>query len=150
MQNENPLTAAEQELERALLNLHVAPPGDARESIAYEAGRRAGRRAAVPWRLCSTTLAACLALSIFHQPQPRTITQFVPAPIRATPQLALLTDSRPIPGNYLDVRDQVLDHGLSALPRSSSYGSSDRHPTPHAISIQSPPFQLSSLLGGHS
>lgn len=158
MQEEpNPLNPGESELEMALGRLAPQGVADRREEIAFEAGRRVGRRAAMPWRICSGALAACLALSLV----PRVTPTSSPVPVAkvSAPQpvaAQLVTASRQEPpmiaGTYLVVREEVLEKGLDALPASGGRGGTGQsRAVPRALDVRdASPMQLNTLFGVRS
>jgi hypothetical protein len=148
-ENPNPLSPAESELEAALARLAPTPANDRRDEIAYEAGRRAGRRSTAVWRTCSGALAACLAAAVVLRPEPRTVERVVYAPAPSTPALVVHAPvdgaSRPVAGSYLALRDDVLAHGLGALPAS---GTGSRYEEPaRAVTVQTYAPRIPSLFG---
>jgi hypothetical protein len=152
----DPLTPGESELESALARLVPQVAFDRREAIAYEAGRRAGRRAAVPWRVCTGALAACLLVAIFPRatpPPPSLLVTAPPSPTAPPTHVVAMTpeEVRPAAGTYLAVRDEVLAKGLDALPAGTGGGgSADLRPVPRAVQIHDSSVHLPSLFGGRS
>lgn len=149
--NFDPLNPGERELELALMRLAATPAKDESAAIAYEAGRRAGRRSTVAWRVCSGVLAAGLAISLL--PRDTGV-----APSRGVRQVeSLVSARRPMKpleagdGNgYLVVRDAVLAHGLDALPEEGTGGREGTGPPQRVMEIQKYSLHLPSLFGERS
>jgi hypothetical protein len=152
MREENPLNPGESELEAALARLAPTPALACGETIAYEAGRRAGQRRTIAWRTCSGALAAALAVTVMLRPTPRPDEHLVYAPAPPIPQPTVVnhldrSDAPvPLPGSYLSVRDVVLAHGVGVLPKTSGGAAPGEEPT-RAVSIHRHVPIIPSLFG---
>ena len=125
MQEER-LTPAESELESALRSLRPARAAIDRDRLMFQAGRASARRGGRVWLGATMALAAALGVSLVVRPGPREVVRIVrvePQPTRpkAAPSLPMIyafvgpADWRGR-GQYLKLRQEVLEKGLDALP----------------------------------
>ncbi len=129
MHEDDHLTPAETELERALGRLTPADPGLDRDRLMFLAGQAAGRRERRRWQAAVVGLAAALAFAMGlaswragHLPE----TPPVPGGLAIVHQ-TFSAEEGPLPTvppgvAYLRLRDAVLDKGLDALPAVKSSG----------------------------
>ncbi|HET6427804.1 MAG TPA: hypothetical protein VFJ30_05310 [Phycisphaerae bacterium] len=145
MQDHERLTAAEQELERALASLAPAAPPLDRDRLMFQAGRAAGRRGRWFWPSTSAVavVAVVLAVSLTVRPQPRQIERVVFVPVEsggavsvAGPEPEAAEDRWADHARYAAIRNAMLAKGPDALPTSP----------PAAAATQRPPT-LEDLLG---
>ena len=128
MQDES-LNQNEQDLERALGGLRPAAPRISHEQIIFEAGKQAARRGLAVWRGLASVLGVALAVAVLWRPTPTTVERTVerivyreappadPGPVR----LAMVEPQIEAVGStYVAMRNQVLQHGLDALPQASA------------------------------
>lgn len=126
-----PLSPQEREMENALTALRPAAPRVNRDSLMYEAGfaagRNAGKRQVMGWRIAAGFLiCATAAMAIWHPQRVEngasrpTSVAVVPS---ARPSIPVATASIPVVpseipqgDSYLDTRQRVLILGMSALP----------------------------------
>jgi hypothetical protein len=127
MQQQQRLSPAEQELASALGALAPAQPVIERDEVLYQAGLAAGRRTARRWRGVSAALAACLLAAITlpaqrttpPRPAPVAVERIIAPPVAVEPQIEPAPEPRTVmipSGQYAQLRNAVLAHGMSALP----------------------------------
>jgi len=119
------------EVETELRGLLPAAPRIDRDRLLFEAGRRAGGRAARPWQGVSAALLLILgaggAAAVLSSATPRT-GGAVPTPVLAEAPAPAQDPVPPEParvrpdwlaphGSYVQVRDIVLELGVEAIPR---------------------------------
>lgn len=129
MHENDHLTPAETELERALGRLTPADPGLDRDRLMFLAGQAAGRRERRRWQAAVIGLAAALAFAMGlaswrtdHLPATPSVPGG-PAIVHQTSSAEEDPSSAVPPGMaYLRLRDAVLDEGLDALPAVKSSG----------------------------
>ena len=126
MSKEPQLTPADRELEAALSSLVPGRHTIDRDALMFGLGRRSARRAGHRWRAAAAVLAAALAGVAIFRPTPQTIErgQYVQRDAPAE-HVTSATFTAHVPasptattggGEYLKLRDAVLEHGLDALP----------------------------------
>ena len=143
MQDHERLTAAEQELERALAGLAPAAPPVDRDRLMFQAGRAAGRRGRWLWRGASAAAAVVLAVSLIVRPEPRQVERIVFVPVEsagavsvADPDPEAARDRWAEHARYAAIRNEILAKGPGALPAP-----------PHAAAATQRPPTLQDLLG---
>lgn len=123
MQEQNDLTKADAELADALGQLRPAPSRLDRDTLLFEAGRTAGRRGRAGWPCISGTLAVALCVTLampYFANQP---VSPEPGPIATSANWLGSKDvsvdalAPPGQGEYLQLRDTVLEKGVDALPQ---------------------------------
>jgi len=129
MHEDDHLTAAETELERALGRLTPADPGLDRDRLMFRAGQAAGRRGRRPWQAGTFGLAAALVLAVtlstWRAGEPPAMPPMPGGPVivHQTPSADEIPSPAAVPGvAYLRLRDAVLGQGLDALPAVASGG----------------------------
>jgi hypothetical protein len=117
------MTGADRELESAMGLLKPASSGIDPAAMMFQAGRSAGRGRQRTWQALAGVLAACLVLSLAARPAPRQVERivYVPAvqaaPVATTPDVSTTDASLALGmGDYMKLRQQVLEHGMDALP----------------------------------
>jgi len=142
MQDDERLTPAEQELERALASLAPTAAGVDRDRLMFQAGRARGRRGRWLWPSASAAVAAAvaaavvLAVSLTAGPQPQPIERIVFVPVE-TPAGVSVIDAEPEGSQerwadharYAALRNAVLAKGPDALP-APTYAAAAAQPTP--------------------
>ena len=120
--NEDNLTGAERELAAALGTLTAAPTGINRDRLMFQAGRASIRRPYRIWAVAASALAVVLAVHVVagpHKPAPEQVAHRPAAPALQLPLPSSVAGiDLPGPGEteYIRLREEVLAHGLSALP----------------------------------
>ncbi len=135
MQNRNDMNAAGPELPRALgefeqtlLTLRPSRPAIDRDRALFDAGAAAGRRKGRAWRLSTCVLAMGLGASVLWRPAPpsKSDSRIASAPASPNnPGFDLPMPLEPPPhqdASYVALRDELLNRGLSALPRARGWG----------------------------
>ena len=125
MQDEEILTPAEQELASVLGGLVPAAAGIDRDRMMFQAGRASARRRGYVWQGATAALAFALGLSVITLPAPRQIERlvYVTKEVPGLPGEQWASTGSPrresgsskIEGSYLELRNEVLAHGLDAL-----------------------------------
>ena len=127
MHEDDHLTPAETELERALGRLTPAAAGLDRDRLMFRAGQATGGRGRRRWQAATAVLAAALALAVALSPwragervEPSSAPDG-PTIVQQTPGADEIPSPAAMPGvAYLRLRDAVLDEGLDALPAVKS------------------------------
>lgn len=124
MQNEEqPMTSGERELEMSLKRLQPSASEIDPLAMAFAAGRRAGRRSLLGWRIAAVVLAlgfTTVSIQRFSSPShttDRSVAWQAPPEDRPPIRLAELS--------YARMNNEVLQNGIAALPSPHWSGSSD-------------------------
>ena len=116
MQDKEPLTQMEQELEAVLGGLRPATLPSDRDRVMFCAGRASVRRRPSVWPWSTAALAVLLGVSLVTRVAPGP--QSSPQMVSALPGGPRSLVSQPIMDpEYLEIRQAVLAKGLDALPR---------------------------------
>lgn len=108
-------------LESALRDLRPMPDPLRRDVLMYRAGRASAHRWAWPTATALATAAALvLGIALLKQPTPHVVERvvYLPAPAETAPETpeAKGGEGRGSWSSYVHLQEQVLDHGLDALP----------------------------------
>ncbi len=140
MRKEDGLTPAETEFEAALAGLQPAGTAIDRDALMYRAGVQAGCRHNRPWQIASMLLGAALAASLAAQVLPRDSgqsPQITDSADRVRQALAGISKvDQPAESHYFNLRREILEKGLAALPEPAADKSG-----------RQPPLTLRELLG---
>ena len=146
MQDENGLTPAERDLESALGGLRPVAASIDRDQLMFRAGRASMQRRGRAWQSAAAVLAVGLCLSLAFRPAGRRVVPVAgvpvePSPTVVGPELAWLPADMAWAqqGSYIRVRDDVMEHGLDALPSPSGRSGPAE-----------PPLTVQGMLGGPS
>jgi hypothetical protein len=126
MSDEEPLNAADRELEAALGGLHPQPAAIDRDRMMFEAGRRTVRHRPIAWQVVSGALAAALVISISLHREPREVERVVyvtspsrevaPEPVAVAVDAGARRGEPAAEGSYLALRELLLE-GSDAVER---------------------------------
>jgi len=146
MSDERHLTNEERKLEASLSRLKPREPLMNAAMIAYEAGRSACAWRLTAWRSIAAVLLVAIILTGLLRSPPRTIEKIVFVPAQ-TPAITAISrtsyapsqqDSQPRTGTftYINLRQDVIEHGWDALPASPPSAPTDAT-VPHLGSSRS-------------
>ena len=153
MRDENELTAAQKSTEAALAGLRPAAPGIGPDALMFRAGRAAGIRQVRRWQAAASTLGVLLLVAMIFPratPTPRIVyvDRIMPAATAqanqaretpAPPENIHLAAHRPSALAYLSLRDDVLSHGVDALPSPAAEPEHVHQPRPAPERAFTPP-----------
>ena len=121
MQDKENLTAADEELVKALGHLHLVQASVDRERLMFRAGQISTRRGRRAWQCTTVLVAVALGVSLLvrlEPPEPgKTVRVAAERPV-VVPLVVKWSVESSVAGDgaYLKLRNDVLEKGLDALP----------------------------------